>query len=76
MNIDALKKAGVSVHFHTIHDAGHGQGFGGRNIDDMVRAFFDQNLKGKSSARPAPEALLTESDAPAPGPKPGLPPSP
>jgi len=73
---EALKKAGVSVHFHTIHGAGHGQGFGGRNIDDMVSAFFDQNLKAKSATRRASEALLTESTAPAPGPKPGLPPSP
>jgi len=30
---DALKKAGVSAHFHTIHGAGHGgPGFGGRTL--------------------------------------------
>jgi acetyl esterase/lipase len=61
---DALKKAGVSVHFHTIHGAGHGQGFEGRNIDEMVSAFFDKNLKAKASAWSAPEALLTDSTAP------------
>jgi hypothetical protein len=60
---EALKKAGVSVHFHTIHGAGHGTGFAGKNIDDMVNAFFDQNLKEKPAARSAPVALTTESTA-------------
>jgi acetyl esterase/lipase len=64
---DALKKAGVNAHFHTIHGAGHGQGFEGRNIDDLVSAFFDKNLKGKAPSGSAPEALLTESTAPASG---------
>ena len=35
---DALKQAGVSVHFHTIKDAGHGQGFGGPEIEQIGRA--------------------------------------
>ena len=42
---DALKKAGTSVHFHTIRGAGHGNGFGGRDIDTMVSAFFEKTLK-------------------------------
>ena len=65
---DALKKAGLSVHFHTIHGAGHGQGFAGKNIDDMVAAFFDATLKNNTSARAAHEAVLTESNAAAAGP--------
>ncbi|MEP6667687.1 MAG: alpha/beta hydrolase fold domain-containing protein [Chthoniobacter sp.] len=60
---DALKKTGVSVHFHTIHGAGHGKGFAGKNIDDMVSAFFDQSLKEKSATPRKPEALTTESTA-------------
>ena len=56
---DALKRAGVSAHFHTIHGAGHGgPGFTGKNIDDMVAAFFDERFKGTSSKI---EALMTES---------------
>ena len=50
---EALKKAGVSVHFHTIKGAGHGQGFGGPEIEPMVSAFFDQKLK----AQPLPANL-------------------
>ena len=73
---EALKKAGVSVHFHTIHGSGHGQGFGGRNIADMVSGFFDKNLKAKDLARGAPEALLTESTTPTPASRPGPPPNP
>jgi acetyl esterase/lipase len=58
---DALKKAGVSAHFHTIHGAGHGgPGFAGRNIDDMVAAFFDERLKSGSTKI---ESLTTESTA-------------
>ena len=62
---DALKKAGVSAHFHTIHGAGHGgPGFAGKNIDDMVASFFDERLKSASAKT---EALATESIAdPAP----------
>lgn len=58
---DALKKAGVSAHFHTINGAGHGSGFGGEPVDGMVRAFFDTHLKGR---QPAPViAKETESNA-------------
>ena len=58
---DALKKSGVSAHFHTIHGAGHGgPGFAGKNIDDMVAAFFDERLKSESSKT---EVLATESTA-------------
>jgi acetyl esterase/lipase len=58
---DALKKAGVSVRFHTIKGAGHGQGFGGREIDEMVNNFFDSYLKGNTA--PARAATQTESAA-------------
>ncbi|MBI5685049.1 MAG: alpha/beta hydrolase [Verrucomicrobia bacterium] len=58
---DALKKAGASVHFHTIKGAGHGQGFAGREIDEMVAGFFDRCLKG--TAAPTAEARQAESAA-------------
>lgn len=57
----ALKKNGVTVRFHTIKGAGHGQGFGGREIEEMVIEFFDRYLKKK--AAPTGEAVQTESVA-------------
>jgi acetyl esterase/lipase len=63
---EALKKAGVSAHFHTIHGAGHGTGFAGKNIDEMVSGFFDARLKAKSTEV---EALTTASEASAPPPQ-------
>jgi acetyl esterase/lipase len=58
---DALKKAGVSAHFHTIHGAGHGgTGFNGRDINEMVTAFFEERLKSSSAKI---DALSTESTA-------------
>lgn len=60
---DALKKVGVSVHLHTIHGAEHGRGFGGDQIDAMVRDFFDRNLKGEAGAIVAPKAEVSESQA-------------
>jgi acetyl esterase/lipase len=39
----ALKKAGVDAALHVVKGAGHG--FGGREIDAMVDAFFDARLK-------------------------------
>jgi acetyl esterase/lipase len=74
---DALKQAGVNVHFHTIKGAGHGQGFGGPEIEPMVAAFFDRVLKAKplppnlgpaevsdSNASPAPAAAEGKAGAP------------
>ncbi len=46
---EALKKAGVSVRLHIIEGAGHGPGFGSQEIDEMVTAFFDYYLKGKTN---------------------------
>ncbi len=61
---EALKKAGVSAHFHTIHGAGHGgPGFAGKNIDEMVAGFFDARLKKQDASV---EALTTESTAETP----------
>jgi acetyl esterase/lipase len=57
----ALKQAGVSVHFHTVKGAGHGQGFGGREIEQLVNEFFDRCLKGKTVS--GGEAVQTESVA-------------
>lgn len=56
---EALKKAGVSVHLHTIRNAGHGgPGFTGRDVEEMVAAFFDSRLKGETASF---EARRTES---------------
>src|SRR5260221_13366364 len=63
----ALKKAGVSAHFHTIKGAGHGQGFGGPEIEPMVRAFFDAQLKSKTPPSNLGEAKTSESVASAMG---------
>jgi acetyl esterase/lipase len=55
----ALKKDGVSVHFHTIHGAGHGgPGFNAAPVPEMVTTFFDQKLKMKSAGS---EATTSES---------------
>jgi acetyl esterase/lipase len=43
--VEALKKAGVDVTFKTVEGAGHG--FGGRDIDAKVDAFFDRHLRKK-----------------------------
>lgn len=73
---DALKKAGVSAHVHTIHGAGHGgPGFGGPEVDGMVAKFFEERLQKGSTAI---EGLASESTATAaPGagaaPKRGIP---
>jgi acetyl esterase/lipase len=64
---DALKRAGVSVHFHTIKGAGHGQGFGGPEIELVVAAFFDRVLKAKTLPPNLGDAQTSESNAsPAP----------
>ncbi|MCX7885842.1 MAG: alpha/beta hydrolase, partial [Verrucomicrobiae bacterium] len=63
---EALKKAGVPVRFHTIKGAGHGQGFGGREISEMVAAFFDAHLKGIGAKIVG--AVTTESVASETGP--------
>jgi acetyl esterase/lipase len=58
---EALKKTGVSAHFHTIHGAGHGgPGFAGQDISEMVAAFFDERLKKGAVAI---EARVSESAA-------------
>jgi len=67
---DALKQAGVSVHFHTIKGAGHGRGFGGPEIGPMVAAFFDKYLKSKSPPSNLGPATTSESDASAEKPSP------
>ena len=78
MLFDALKQAGVSARFHTIHGASHGgPGFAGKEIDDMVATFFEQRLKStgatvdssltESTADPAVTARDPRSGRPAPG---------
>jgi acetyl esterase/lipase len=71
---DALRTAGASVHFHTIRGAGHGQGFGGPEIEAMVGAFFEAQLKSKTPAEV--EAKTSESSASGgPTQRPGAPPA-
>ena len=60
---DALKQEGVKVHFHTIKGAGHGQGFGGPEIEPMVGGFFDRMLKSKSIPSNRGPAETSDSDA-------------
>jgi acetyl esterase/lipase len=60
---DALKQADVSVQFHTIKGAGHGQGFGGPEIAPMVGAFFDRVLKAKPLPPNLGPANTSDSDA-------------
>jgi len=65
---DALKQVGVSVHFHTIRGAGHGQGFGGPEIEPMVGNFFDRVLKAEPLPSNLGPAKTSDSNAsPAPG---------
>lgn len=62
---EALKKAGVSVHFHTIQGAGHGNGFGGPEIAPMVSGFFDKHLKSRTPPSNLGDAKTSRSAAPA-----------
>lgn len=47
--LEALKKAGVDAALHVVKGAGHG--FGGREIDEMTKAFFDKHLKAAPAKR-------------------------
>jgi acetyl esterase/lipase len=67
---EALKQAGVSVHFHTIMGAGHGQGFGGPEIEPMVSAFFDRQLKTQPAPSNLGAAQTSTSEASSGGPTP------
>jgi acetyl esterase/lipase len=60
---DALKKAGVDVHLHIIKGAGHGAGFGGPDIEQMVNNFFDRHLKQNNAKDQKNEATNTYSTA-------------
>jgi acetyl esterase/lipase len=58
---EALKSAGVHVRFHTLKGAGHGAGFAGKELETMVREFFDRHLKNASNAAadtPVAEATM------------------
>ena len=74
---EALKKAGVSVHFHTMIGAGHGIGIGGAELDRMVDEFFRHYLK--NGAASDGKAVVTQGSASIPpglggGPTGGTPP--
>ncbi|TWU36062.1 alpha/beta hydrolase fold domain-containing protein [Novipirellula artificiosorum] len=61
---NALKKAGVSVHFHTIHGAGHGgAAFNEQGVADRVRNFFEQTLKQTKLESQKTTAQTSESTA-------------
>ena len=58
---EALKEAGVPVHFHTIHGAGHGgPAFTEPVIGDMVREFFEKKVKAGEAGS---KATTSESTA-------------
>jgi acetyl esterase/lipase len=59
---EALKSAGTQVRFHTLEGAGHGDGFGGRELDTIVRDFFERNLKGEAQPE---EPRASETRGPA-----------
>ena len=59
----ALRDAGARVRFHTLEGAGHGNGFGGSELESMVRDFFDKHLKGESITVDNPTASATRSRA-------------
>jgi acetyl esterase/lipase len=58
-----LQQHGVPVRFHTIKGAGHGQGFGGKEIAEMIAAFFDHHLMGRNTAANWPRAMQSDSVA-------------
>ncbi|MCP4610218.1 MAG: alpha/beta hydrolase fold domain-containing protein [Planctomycetes bacterium] len=61
---ESLKGVDVSVHFHTIHGAGHGRpGFDAPEIEKMVLAFFERHLKSKSPHPGSPHASTSNSTA-------------
>lgn len=58
---DALKNAGVTVHIHTVHGAGHGMGIGGPEVDKLVDDFFGRYLMDR--ARPDGRATKSEGES-------------
>ena len=60
---EALKKAGVSVRLHIIEGAGHGPGFGGPDVAELVNAFFDRHLNGIGGDEKK-DAAITRGKAP------------
>ncbi|TWT61392.1 Carboxylesterase NlhH [Rubinisphaera italica] len=60
----AMKSQKLSVHFHTIHGAGHGRpGFDAPELNEMVLKFFDSTLKGNSGEKEPAQAITSESTA-------------
>jgi acetyl esterase/lipase len=60
----ALKEAGVPVRFNTVRGGGHGAGFGGAELEQMRRDFFDLHLKGeKNDAAVWPVAMRSSTAA-------------
>ena len=60
---EALKAAGVQVRFHTLEGAGHGDGFGGKELATIVSGFFDRHLKSGPAESHAPLASATQGPA-------------
>ena len=54
---DALEKAGGTVRLHCVKGAGHGQGFGGKEIDGMGTGFKDGRLT-KDEFKGPPQLFL------------------
>ena len=60
----ALQGAGVPVRFNTVRGGGHGLGFGGAELEQMRRDFFDLHLKGeKNDAAVWPAAMRSSTAA-------------
>ena len=74
---EALKKAGVSVHFHTIEGAAHGgAGFSGPAIDTLVADFFAARLQKREATVEAKttRSQVAATESPAGRPSAGGPP--
>ena len=60
----ALKDAGVPVRFNTVRGGGHGAGFGGAELEQMRRDFFELHLQGeKNDAAVWPAAMRSSTAA-------------
>jgi acetyl esterase/lipase len=61
---EALRDAGVSVHFHMIHGAGHGgPSFNEPAIGEMVQKFFEAKLASPKDEQQLSRATTSESKA-------------
>lgn len=67
---EALGKLGVPVRFITVEGGGHGQGFPGGELNQVVSEFFDRHLMGNPGSANWPAVMRSSVKAvPAPDPE-------